>query len=589
LTEQIPIDYRMFAPPPEYAKVSPICQRFEAMGSGSMDPDNSKAIPIIEDLSANMVEQDLQRKSLPPLPSPLRRFCSSSDINNGSTRSVFNGGMHGMYPLIKPVSILKQSSYRRTSSFHLSGEGAENGSQFGNRDKNRLNAGNHRSATSPYSYFLASSFNLTESYRHLDPSGIRSHSAMERKASTTSTSSSDDTPISLQNGVRFDPRVTVTEFEDPEQRDWYDGFELEVLRRETIQTAHKYMLSHPMEAENYNRVFLDPVTNTYRRKALYSLPALSAESISDTETGDDDQSSRSLASMPTKSLLKLSQEQVKRILIVDPNPSIRELFCKSMSSMFPNADLVTAPNADRALKLVKKSLGTAKEEKNDPPFSPLSKPSDENSGCGTFDIIVIEQSLYPYSPQVVLRKRDPPLVASSAQSTASGGGPPTPRHDYPAGDSANGDCFGLPWTSSMPDMKKCLKNGRHDDASLASSFQSITQPGSFFDHDSANRIAARCREPRCGSELTRAIVELEQQHSFRSPEASDGSTAELSLPPFKWSALLIGVSMQPDRDARQMQEAGSDIIWGKPIPRVGDALRNQLLQALVDKRRGIGW
>jgi hypothetical protein len=94
----------------------------------------------------------------------------------------------------------------------------------------------------------------------------------------------------------------------------------------------------------------------------------------------------------------------------------------------------------------------------------------------------------------------------------------------------------------------------------------------------------------CGSDLLKAILNMEEQtfaalpnSRLRAPSSADASP--ISTGPFQWRALLIGVSIQPDRDAKTLKEAGTDVIWGKPIPRVGDALRNQLLNALVMKRR----
>jgi hypothetical protein len=50
------------------------------------------------------------------------------------------------------------------------------------------------------------------------------------------------------------------------------------------------------------------------------------------------------------------------------------------------------------------------------------------------------------------------------------------------------------------------------------------------------------------------------------------------------SCLIVGVSVRPERDERAMMVAGADVMWGIPIPRVGDLLRDRLLTMLLAKR-----
>jgi hypothetical protein len=548
--QPIPVDYRMFAPPKDHVHNSAICGRFHS----------------VDDLSVTL---DLERKALPPLPSPLRRFCSSSEVNRSQNRILhFEGGlegddgrndrtnlspaassngvgMHGVYPLMTPVPILRQSSYCRSPSTDARSIGS-----YG------ISSQSH----------LINCFNLTESSRKLTM--IRKSHGRDyferRTSSSTSTSSttacSDDNHNTVRNGVRFDPRVTVTEFEDAE-RVWYNDYELERLKNETILLAQEYLFTHPMEAEKYNRATLDPVTQTFRKRALFSLPVLSSGSVN---SDDKEHSSLadSLSSLPKEALDELCKDQVKRILIVDPNPSILALFRKSLSVMFPEAELVTAQSAERALKLVKSSLvapGVDEPGESSVPKSTSSSSCSKfEQGSDAFDIIIIEQSLYPKSPHIDSRKTEPLSTSTSSNQTVE---------NRP----------GLTWNSSMPDMQK----------HASTNFLSITKPGSFFHHDIAKDRRMHRREPRCGSELTHAIKELMHQDGtdVSCPSKPTGhASAVASI--FEWKALLIGVSMHPDHDAELMHEAGSDLVWGKPIPHVGHALRNQLLQALLDKRRG---
>jgi hypothetical protein len=548
--QPIQVDYRMFAPPKEHAHKSAICGRFHS----------------VEDLSVTL---DLDRRALPPLPSPLRRFCSSSEVNlslrskdgsdsfneHSNKSPKLGGGMQGMYPLLTPVPILRQSSFFPSPS--------------GNRNKSNSDYGIHS--------YLNKSFNLTESSRTLklrsckgSPGGHHFIKKTSGSNVSSSTTSSSDEMSSSQNlddknnktTVRFDPRVTVTEFEDAVERAWYDDYELERLKRETILLTQQYLLTHPMEADKYFRATLDPVTNTYRKRPLFSLPVLSSEDAGGSDDEDHSHLSASLSTMTSESLQELCKDQVKRILIVDPNPSILALFCKSMSSMFPTAELETAQSAERALNLVKAAV--CSEEANNTNFldSISSSSYKFERESHAFDIIIIEQSLYPHSPHVRYRKTEP----------ASG----SPRIDCDSSRKRNGARMMLPRTASMPQIAK----------QAASTVRSAAKPGSFFHHDVATDTGSTCREPRCGSELTRAIVKLGQHDHPEDSSSKSTANATAFASNFEWKALLIGVSMYPDHHARLMQEAGSDIVWGKPIPRVGDTLRNQLLEALLDKRRG---
>lgn len=571
LMQHVPVDYRMFAPPIDHANRSSICRRFLSV-----------------DDSSNQLMKDLERKSLPPLPSPLRRFCSSSEVNltSGRTRSVGSSsssnnnnnsisttGLHGVYPLLTPVPILRQSSFHRSSS-SFNGAGSD-----------------HNKKIDSYTHTFSHSLNLTESFRpssstnanKLINESASSHlgnKALDDSFETSSNaSSSDDTCTadgntndrSHRNSVRFDPRITVTEFEDAAEREWYNEFELERLKRETILLAQEYMLSHPMEAERYNRAKLDPVTNTYRKRALFSLPVLSS-----TDSCDSDDAFAKLAtSTSADGFQELSKAQVKRILIVDPNASILSLFCKSMATMFPTAELVTAQNAEGALKIVKESLVQDHDKNNSMRNGSPSLESDSVSD-GAFDIIIVEQSLYPYSPLLSTRKRGGGAGPESQGSSATR--PKFATTFKLMNSSANG----LPSNSSMPDMNE------HSAFAL---FPPLQKPGSFLQHDLKNSNETQCRKARCGSDLIGSILKMEQQESSSSTKNLPTHVPSNSVSvasPFRWRALLIGVSMQPDRDAKSMQHAGADIIWGKPIPQVGTALRNQLLKALLDKRRNSG-
>lgn len=446
-----PMDYRMFAPPKEHADRSSICGRFAS----------------VEDVPPNTMLD-----SLPPLPSPLRRFCTEGDAP---------GCLNGMYPLMTPIPVLRQSSYR--SLFGDKGNGdpkTKRPSWFGNDGQG--------------------SFNLTESWR---PDRAVSFDAVSTSSSEGSSSNAN------KASVRFDPRVTVTEFEDPVERVWYNDEELDRLKYDTILLAQEYLLTHPDKAERYNRAILDPVTGTYRKKALFSLPILSSAE------------EERIPSPDHKEYEALINSQVKTILIVDPNKAILDLFCKSMHSMFPNARLFKTPSGDEALQLVASNLKRR-----------------TSSPC-SFDIIIVEQRLF----QLANVGND---KARSLVTMSERGG-------------------------TLP-------------------FLGIHKLGSF----SGGAHCTGSGGEVCGSDLIKVIQRLEDEAFAEKPSdwlpspTASAKNTEVSVTcskPIQRRSLLIGVSMQPDRDAKDFQQAGADVVWGKPIPSVGDALRNQLLHVLVEKRR----
>jgi CheY-like chemotaxis protein len=324
----------------------------------------------------------------------------------------------------------------------------------------------------------------------------------------------------------------VTEFEDSVERAWYDDYELMRLKHETVLLAQEYLMTHQHEAEKYNKVKLDPVTGTYRKRALFSLPVLAS-------TLDEGR----ILNPSCGEYSEIVQEQVKNILVVDPNPAIQQLLLRSMKSMFPGAEIHASQSGEEALKLSSAQLhreygSTAFQHRN-------------------FDVIIVEQCLCQslHDPKSKEQEREKLTGNHACVAMAS---------------MANTDTTYRPRRLQKP--------------------SSFAGSGSDHNHGSINMR---------GSDLITAIQELEadvfassktQQQDAKDPQqnaASSSNETTMSMPTklFQWRSLLIGVSMQPDRDAGILTEAGADVIWGKPIPHIGDALRNQLVQSLVNKRR----
>jgi hypothetical protein len=70
---------------------------------------------------------------------------------------------------------------------------------------------------------------------------------------------------------------------------------------------------------------------------------------------------------------------VKNILVIDPNKTILNLFCKPMNNMFPNALIHATQSGEEALKLI----------------SAVSQREYGSSTCQhrNYDLIVVEQRL----------------------------------------------------------------------------------------------------------------------------------------------------------------------------------------------------
>lgn len=259
--------------------------------------------------------------ALPSLPSPLQRYGKRKQLG-------------GAYPLCKPQPILRQSSYT----------GSEHGTTLGPSTLSSL-------ATNE------SEFNLTKTIRIL-PATSSHDTDMANSARGSG---------SRTHCVAFDPRVTVTEFEDYAPRQWFSDMDLERFRVETVLVAQKYLAQHPEMIELYNKPRLDPVTGTLRKKALYSMPALGAE---DVDSLPDTEKHRRL-------MEALAVREVKNILLVDRNKVILDLFRRSLKTIFPHAQITTTESAEEALKVFRQALGTQNS------FHRMS-----------FDIVIAEEHLH---------------------------------------------------------------------------------------------------------------------------------------------------------------------------------------------------
>eukprot|EP00542_Grammatophora_oceanica_P010415 CAMPEP_0194032910 /NCGR_PEP_ID=MMETSP0009_2-20130614/5753_1 /TAXON_ID=210454 /ORGANISM="Grammatophora oceanica, Strain CCMP 410" /LENGTH=589 /DNA_ID=CAMNT_0038673487 /DNA_START=286 /DNA_END=2055 /DNA_ORIENTATION=- len=434
---------------------------------------------------------DGDKVNLPPLPAPLQRM-----ISDGSGCS---GG--GMYPLTIPTPILRVE--RRWSS--------EESSDQEEDDENKL-----------FTHQLeALNVQMTKSQRHFSGSSLSAHGHTsmddeeERSEMTTSTTISNRAVSNDEHHhVHFDPRIVVTEFADKGGRSWYSESELNHLKFETIMLAQQYMLAHPEQAATYSEPHRDPVTGTLRKKALFSLPILNA-------IPEDFHANHNLL-----------EDGIKKILVVDPNRAICDLFRKALQVMFPHAEISTAQTGEDALRLYTTELSHIDR-----------KSRDGGESCRSFDIVLVEANLYR------------PCHGPSSKSKPTKRTPGRPV----------GQAVSLSQMETLADLPgintKSIEIEKNTSLSQLNIFSPVALKG---------RVRGMS-----GSQLLQRIRQLEKQ-------AFDSQTSS-ALKNFK--AVLIGVSVNIKRDGDSLRQSGADMIWGKPPPAMGVPLRNQLLSILLAKRQ----
>jgi len=510
----LPVDYRVFAPTKEQLETSTICNRFRELNQQHE-----------HDYELFLERKILIEQSLPPFPSPLKRFCSETTttvagmtdqihisrwIDTSSSSLSPNHYCGGVYSLITPVSILRPGKYNHTKKDEFVVCSQKN------QLKKKIGIDKHVVPPS-----MSSSFNPVtgegEEKKETDSAtSIHKCSSEDLRNVVDSETEIRQTVLPQeQRHLCFDPRVTVTEFDDS-IREWYTETELNQLKREAIALAQSYLKEHPDVARWYRTAKLDRVTKTYRKRALFSLPVYSSSysnkgTMQESHTLEIDNLISN--NLPVSEPSSVHQEElIKKILIVDPHPAIASLFWKSMKSMFPSAEVIKSLSVDHALEMIKPSLQATNGKTT-------IKKEDATSG---FDVIIVEQSLDPF-PHIKKKCTNMDLIFNNINK-----GP-----------------FGI--------INILMNNNR---------VGSIVAPAT---KDSFTSIGSKLRD---GSELIELISNLMKQDQ-RCPASS---------------CLVIGVSVQPDRDAAKMRLAGADFVWGKPIPTVGQHLRNELLSKLLTKR-----
>ena len=547
---------------------------------------------------------DHVQQQLPPLPSPLSRICR----NDGCLAS------KGMYPLTSPKSILKKNKYWTnttnpttttitTTTTSTKTTATTKHSQYGMSNTPPPSPlllppppppppppNNNSSSDSLRTQMIMSiPFSMTDSIHHFShPSrgddylvdqSYQQFVAEEDAASTSSTTSSStvSSPSAAANAnanvrkVHFDPRVTISEYDDHYDRKWYTDAELDRFKFETIALAQRYLLHHPETAAEYCKGTIDPVTGCIRKRTLYSLPILNDVSYEHTGSDNDDDddqeekkntvsglhnlmgsSSRTCATQ-CNYYSELTEMHVQRILIVDPNSLILDLFRKSLKHIFPKAEITTVQTGEEALYHAKRAWSQ----------SVASSTSSTASPCSTkaraFDICIVEERLRALSLRCVGR---------------------SPRQQQMLGTK----------TRSLSDMTE------YKSAATAPSSFAVGANAEYFmqKYLSGSDVIARlqeleaefCRPDRC---IPEEDDDDEFINSERDCDDDDNDNDAVSDEPSEqicWKSLIIGVCVDQKHDAAKLWQSGCDVVWSKPPPPLGENMRNQLV-CLLAKKRGL--
>lgn len=454
-------------------------------------------------------------QELPPLPTPLLRYTGEGFAATG-----------GVYPLVEPVSILREGKY---SPRRLGRRDDFSSTSSSNSDDEDSSAVDENSTSNDNVYWSSKVRSAKTDARHRQRLCDFERIARDLKdvddakrflrRQTESTDEPDHEPL-----VKFDPRIVITEFPDDTERDWFSEDELNRFKHETIMLVRHYIMLHPEYAEEYNTPKINPITGKVQKKALYALPGLCSADGMDSPG----------SSTEIESLLK---NAVQKILIVDPNKAILDLFQKSMNTlqMFPNASVTLVQSGEEALRVYTAEL---EDQKN------------RWDGCnGGFDIVIVEEQLSHHRVKRCGKRsayHSARMVRMNSDSSA-----------YLNSSTALGPVATVePTGNGMP------------------------KPDSLFNLQSVSSSPGR-DVTMTGSRLIKLICQVEERFYKAVPE--DANDSSVISPPQRCS-LVIGVSVNLEKDSQKLKDSGADLVWGKPPPTMGEELRNKLVSALIAKR-----
>jgi len=487
------INIMMFSPPVRHKSV--IMSHFEGL----------------QDLPEDM------HMTLPVLPAPLSRTYRNDGTQYNS----------GMYPLVAFRSILQKASYGPDSAEERLEDSSEHSGKL-SPPRGEFCKSAQGTMVMPLPLTLTDSIHLNSMRRNKGGTQRPISSIFNDLQSDESSS----TQSASRHRVSFDPRITISELYDEMPRRWYSDGELDKFKMDTILIAQRYLRHHPELVPDYCAGVVDPVTGVAKKKALYSLPVLNNVSLEDGEDSDDSTTSPGQTSSSKSTFLydyvKMARIHVRKILIVDPNKLVLDLFCRSLQQIFPEAELTLAQTGDEALyrteQLYKEGLSQGR----------------------AFDLVIVEERLHA----LPLRGfgHSPRLTTNPTKGGSS----------------------------------KSLAKAKHNSMTQLADYNKATTTSPATDAYHPNLIS--------GSEVLRQIKRLEAGfcHPDRrmAEEEYDGFGEEPSQRQEQvcWKSLLVGVCVDQKHDTLKLFSSGADLVWGKPPPPMGENLRNTLVSMLVRKR-----
>lgn len=242
----------------------------------------------------------------------------------------------------------------------------------------------------------------------------RPNNVIRRSSSEPGKRTSPSSQQHRMSRIHFDPRIWIREFErSPEEQDctWYNDEDMERFKRHALALimARDHLLqtqaSQQIMSTGTTRTILTTTTPSssssftrgvagrakaaafYTHAALTldgEKPSSSTNNSSSNDDDDDDVDHRHLLSQalqkdPYRTVV--AQQEIRRILLVDPHDICITLFRKAFTTLLPKVEIVAASNATQALELIAGATAAAARS--------------SNSKQAPFDILVVEERLQP--------------------------------------------------------------------------------------------------------------------------------------------------------------------------------------------------
>jgi hypothetical protein len=207
------------------------------------------------------------------------------------------------------------------------------------------------------------------------------------------TDDSNHSALLARKAVRFDPRIWVHEFDrtDADKKElWFSDQDLNIFKFGAMRCIMAYNSSNPNSMTKHKT---KSIGKKRTGSVLYSHPALGIDSVYDDYIPDyHHQGSGSITTTAAHSPLvgtiaginsmvnqfreAVAENEIRHILVVDPQEICLKLYTKGLQRMFPNATIVTARNKEEALQNIQ-DLATRTKSGND------------------FDIIITDEAKNP--------------------------------------------------------------------------------------------------------------------------------------------------------------------------------------------------